>query len=457
MPFDNKHKFNSLGIKVLLAFVTGVVLSIALSILVIFWVSVFHKNTLATLDVSDVAEKIGQTLQFNPEGNPVGLSIGHGELDWVFTSMQQDVAYRVLNSAGQTVISSVPVENVWQSENLTQPPEQGHNLAEVNGISYHNVTAAVINNGRTWYLQITVSERFYAFVHHAFSVPFMMIGIVLFSVVLLFIFGACTWITLRYTLKPLRELSDSATAISPRTLKERLSTEGIPTEISPLVDSFNHALDRLENGYRIQQEFMATAAHELKTPLALIRAQIELKEPSEDRDVLLNDVAHMTRHVQQLLMLAEVSEEQNYILAECHIVTVVEEVCSFLQPMAKQAEVKLAVTQSVDSSWEADRSALFVLLKNLLENAIQHAPKHTEVLIHMDTAEITIRDFGLGATGEQLKHIFERFWRGPHRRDHGAGLGLTICKEIAQAHGWELKAERAEPGLAFILNRYSAK
>ena len=98
----------------------------------------------------------------------------------------------------------------------------------------------------------------------------------------------------------------------------------MPTEISPLVDSFNRVLERLERGYRLQQEFLANAAHELKTPLALIRAQIELPVEIEDRESLLSDVEHMTRQVQQLLLLAEASERQNYNFAPVDVQDVVE-------------------------------------------------------------------------------------------------------------------------------------
>lgn len=459
MRFAKTKWFNSLSVKVLLAFVVGVIFSIVLIISVILWLSFYQQSFLATLDISNVASKIGKTLQFNNNGKPTGLAIGDGEVDWVFTSMQQDVAYRVLDNNGVTILASTAPESLWEATQHNQKPITGHFLSEKNGISYHNVIAPVQNNNKIWHLQITVSERFYAFVHKAFSLPFMMIGIVLFSLVLLFIFGICTWVTLSYTLKPLRILSESATEISPRTLGTRLSTKGIPSEITPLVASFNRALNRLESGYNIQQEFMATAAHELKTPLALIRAQIELKEQSEERDTLLNDVAHMTRHVQQLLLLAEVSEEKNYKLANINVGDLVDEVVVYLQPMANKKNVQIKATHVANTQctqWQADSSALFVLLKNLLENAIQHSPNGSNVHIEIQALKITVRDWGHGANDEQLEHMFERFWRGAHRRDHGAGLGLAICKEIAEAHKWIILINKAEPGLCFEVTNLNA-
>jgi signal transduction histidine kinase len=115
--------------------------------------------------------------------------------------------------------------------------------------------------------------------------------------------------------------------------------------------------------------------------------------------------------------------------------------------------VRLAVSTTVDdATWTADRSALFTLLKNLLENAIQHAPAKTVIDVDIQNHAVSVRDRGPGVDAKQLPLLFERFWRAAHRRDHGAGLGLAICQEIALAHGWHLTVQRAEPGLRFLLS-----
>jgi len=231
----------------------------------------------------------------------------------------------------------------------------------------------------------------------------------------------------------------------------------VPTEIAPLVESFNRVLDRLEQGYRTQQAFLASAAHELKTPLALIRAQIELMEGGEDRRALLNDVQHMTRQVQQLLQLAETSERYNYHFTEVDVAEVAREAVAYLQRMADSGAVSLqAPGHSVSVPWLADRSALFTLLKNLLENAIQHAPPGTSVRVAVGANALTVRDQGPGVSEVDRARMFTRFWRSAARRDHGAGLGLAICQEIAQAHGWTLSVHPAEPGLMLQVRRADA-
>jgi len=321
-------------------------------------------------------------------------------------------------------------------------------------VTMHGATEAVEHEGRTWYLQFAASTRFLHLMHRAFALPFTGLGITLFSLVLLFIFGACVYVTLRYAFKPLRDISNAAAGISPRSLHARLMSDAAPNEIAPLVNSFNKVLERLEHGYRVQQEFLATAAHELKTPLALIRAQIELMDQNNERKSLLNDVEHMTRQVHQLLHLAEASEMQSYRFATVNMHEVASEAVSYLQRMADTAGVKLVTTGTPsEPHWLADRGALFTLLKNLLENAIQHAPRGSDIHIEVSAHTLTLRDSGPGVDEEQLGHLFVRFWRGAHRRDHGAGLGLAICQEIATAHGWTLSVQRAEPGLRFQLAR----
>lgn len=359
----------------------------------------------------------------------------------------------MLDAAGNVALVSKVGETFW-------PPGSEHRLErdgfvfKRNGMTIYGATEPFEHQGRHWYLQFATSERVMKLVQHSFALPYMGIGIGIFSAMLIVAFGLCAYIALRYALKPLHDISKAAAAISPRSLHARLQTETMPAEISPLVASFNQVLERLQRGYRLQQEFLANAAHELKTPLALIRAQIELPvDDTSTRDSLLSDVDYMTRQVQQLLLLAEASEANNYKFALVAVQDQVQEVVTYLQRMADTADVRLEVAAAADDAvWNADRGALFTLLKNLLENAIQHAPAKTAVSVEIQSDTVIVRDCGPGVDAAQLPLLFERFWRGAYRRDHGAGLGLAICQEIAFAHGWRLMAERAEPGLRFQLS-----
>lgn len=451
MPSVKTIRLSSLGLKVLAAYVVGALLSIALAVAAAVWV--VEHDALADLEVRERVENLASKIQFDTSGKPVGLYAGEDDLDWLYESLPHETAYRVLDTAGNVVLVSKAGAAFWPPGDDGPRLKRDGFVFEHDGLTLHGATEPFEHQGRQWYLQLATSERLMKLVQHKFALPYMGIGIGIFSAVLIIGFGLCAYVTLRYALKPLRGISEAAAAISPRSLHARLQTETMPAEISPLVGSFNRVLERLESGYRLQQEFLANAAHELKTPLALIRAQIELPvDDTSTRDALLSDVDYMTRQVQQLLLLAEASEANNYTFAQVAVPDLVEEVVAYLQRMADTAGVRLTVSASTGGvSWQADRGALFTLLKNLLENAIQHAPAGTAVTVAIRSDAVTVRDCGPGVAAEQLPLLFERFWRGAHRRDHGAGLGLAICQEIALAHEWHLSAERAEPGLQFRL------
>jgi signal transduction histidine kinase len=443
---------NSLSVKVLLAYVAGVALSIGL-LLVASHLITTKSDILPSAAVAERTQELADGLRFDSAGRPVGFLDSEDSRRWTYDSLRRETAYRVLDAAGAIVlVSASGPGTAWPSTPATGRLQSGRFTFDLAGVPMYAGTAAVEHGGKLWFVQFAASKRIIELFQTVFALPFMGAGIVLFSLVMLFVFGACALITLRYTLRPLRKVSESAAAISPRALHARLQVEAVPAEIAPLVDSFNRVLERLEQGYRVQQGFLATAAHELKTPLALIRAQTELTEEGRDRDFLLSDIEHMTRQVQQLLLLAEASEEQNYIFAPVDPRDVGAEAVGYLRRMAEAANVHLTLRgDGPVAPWQADRATLFTLLKNLLENAIQHAPEGTEVCVTIGANALTVRDGGPGVEPEHVARMFERFWRGAHRRDHGAGLGLAICQEIARAHGWTLAAQRMEPGLLFRL------
>jgi two-component system sensor histidine kinase QseC len=450
MPFVKRPWTNSLSAKVFVAYIAGVVLSVLVLWMTIEGLLTFRSPIFVEEDIGEHAEDLVDNLVFDASGVPVGFDERVTKVAWIFETMKDEVAYRVMDESGQVVLQSAAGAAFWPSAGREpQRPREGRFGFTRGDKQFRGDTEAIEHDGRRWFLQMAASVRMAELLRLEFALPFMGIGIMLFSSVLLFVFGVCTYVMLRQVRKPLQAVSASAAAISPRSLHARLSSEHVPTEIAPLVESFNRVLERVEQGYRVQQEFLATAAHELKTPLALIRAQVELLDPACDRESLLKDVEHMARQVQQLLMLAEASEAHNYEFAPTDVAAVAREAASYLQRMAQAAGVTVEVSGAV--TWMADRGALFTLLKNLLENALQHAPAGSVVSVEVAADALSVRDRGPGVAADQLDKLFVRFWRSAHRRDHGAGLGLSICQEIARAHRWRLHAQPAEPGLQLVL------
>lgn len=450
MQFVKLRWLNSFSRQLMAASAGGVLLLAGLLVAVLFAFLLFEGVLFSEISVSEYAETIGEQLRFDAAGRPVAVDLA--QMPWLYESLGKEVTFRVLDEAGAVLLASEP-----GAPPLTAPGEPlvlgDHNFAFSRyGIAMHGATEPVDREGRTFLVQFAMSERLAEMLRHYIGEPLFSRTFLFFCLAALLAYFLVMRSTLRVILKPLNQASAIAAGISPRHLGARLEVAGVPSELQPLVENFNAALDRLEHNYRLQQDFLAAAAHELKTPLALIRAQIELGIDEASRRDLLQDVTQMGRQVQQLLHLAEASEPRNYAFAAVDAASLACEVAAYLERLAQQQGVSLQV--EVEPGWRlerADRGALFTLLKNLLENAIQHSRPGGLVRLRADAQGIAVEDEGEGVPPEDLPRLFTRFWRGPHRRDLGAGLGLSISREIAAMHGWELQARRGEPGMIFEL------
>ncbi len=404
--------------------------------------------------LSAQAHRMANDVRFDAQGRPAALKHREG-IEWIYASLSQDIKYCVVDGAGRVLLSSPLLDRGLAPPGQDFDPERGPFALQFDGLHFVVMTVPVPAppgaSPAAYHFQVAYSERASHLARLAIIRPMgqavlvaVLISVVLLSVVLV--------VTTRRALVPLREASQAAARIEPRNLGARLSVQRMPAEMRPLVEAFNLALERLERGFRAQQEFLAAAAHELKTPLALVRGQIELGD-LDNRDTLLKDIDFMVRQVQQLLHLAEVSEPQNYSFEPLDAGAVASDVLGQLGRLADGRRVCLDLRmQPGAAAVQADSGALFVLLKNLVENAILHSPPDAVVAITVGAVDLRVRDEGAGIAPEHLPKLFTRFWRGPGRRDSGAGLGLAICAEIAVAHGWRLTARNAEPGAEFVLD-----
>lgn len=259
--------------------------------------------------------------------------------------------------------------------------------------------------------------------------------------------------TLHIGLRPLRRLSHLAGDIAPATIEARLPAEAAPREIAPLVEAFNAALDRLEIGLRAQRDFSANAAHELRTPIATLRAQVEsLLEPSE-RQAASEEFERLGRLIAQLLSLAEAEGGAGGVSARFDLVALSRDVTGDMAGFILSSGRGVGFDSTVETFTVDGQAGLVeTALRNLLENAVRHTPPGAEILVSVDAEGVVrVSDDGPGVSTTIRDRVFERFSRGDPRGS-GAGLGLSIVRQIMERHGGVARLAPADRGACFELD-----
>ncbi len=268
-----------------------------------------------------------------------------------------------------------------------------------------------------------------------FGIPFLFILMLVIAMSIKLIMSPIT-----KTLKQTREISFANPDV-------RLDDSTLPQEIKPLARAVNDALDRLEKGITAQKDFIASAAHELRTPLAILRSHVDLLEEKDVAARMRDDVDSMARMVSQLLDTARLESPERLEMHEIDLADVVKTVSQDLWPlMVKEAhafdvkgiETPVLIYGHFDSVCRA--------LRNLLENTLKYTPKGSPVTVALRDYRIEVRDHGGGIDDQEKERIFEKFSRRDGQRSSGAGLGLFIVKRIMELHGGTVTVANAEGG-----------
>ena len=258
----------------------------------------------------------------------------------------------------------------------------------------------------------------------------------------------------RRALRPLREASETAESIAPERPGVRLPTKELPQEVRPLVHAVNQGLDRLEEGFRIQRDFTADAAHELRTPLAVLRSRIDLLENEKTREALRHDVDGMAHIISQLLDIAELDTLAVQPDEKADLQSVAAGIAEFVAPLALAQGKDIALSGATEPVWvRGNPEMLGRAIRNLAENAINHTASGTTVeFVVEDDGTINVLDRGPGIGEDERKLIFRRFWRRDRRKQGSTGLGLSIVQRIAELHSASITVENRKPnGACFSL------
>jgi len=261
------------------------------------------------------------------------------------------------------------------------------------------------------------------------------------------------WITQK-ALSPVNRLRQMVKNIQVDTLSQRVPLDGPPDQVKDLAEAFNHALERLEKAFEMQGRFVADASHEMRTPLATMRTNLEvlqldpkatLSDYKEMSVTLTRTLDRLERLSNDLLLLARGELEVHKV--PVNIEALLTEVVQNLMPFAKENHVIINMKVQEGAVVLADERLLGIAFGNLIDNGIRYNRSGGSVEITVFGVDngltVQIQDTGEGIPSEELPRIFDRFYRVEKSRTRyrgGAGLGLAICEHIIKLHGGHIKA-----------------
>lgn len=267
------------------------------------------------------------------------------------------------------------------------------------------------------------------------------------------------WLAGRAT-RPLQTIIDTTQRLNPQSLTERLPIRGTGDELDRVSTTINGFLDRLADHLTRQREFVANAAHELRSPLTALRTSVEValqrERSAHEYQELLADLAEETEGlstlINQLLLLAEGDTNR---LRPGAAVTSFDELTrravDMFQGVAEQRGVSLTITASIPAGVRGDAAHLRQVIQNLLDNAVKFTPPGGRIEVELsdqppNCVRFRVRDTGIGIAASDLPHIFDRFFQVDRARardgePRGSGLGLSICRSVVAAYGGKVDVQ----------------
>ena len=288
------------------------------------------------------------------------------------------------------------------------------------------------------------------------------------SLIALLIIGTIgSFIVSNHVSRPVDLFSEQIASINVNSLEKRLIPSGKGHEIDRMASEINKTLDRLEQAFRSQEQFVLDAAHELRTPLSTLHAQVEILQAKQNKgegvpEAILSaqgkNLVRMEAIVEDLLLLAKGKQQ---FPEECvDLSQLIGEICMDLQWLAEKHEVKLMYEAEEIQVIQANPMMIDRLIRNLIVNAIQYNKPKGVVKINLkpkpEALFLSIQDSGIGIAQEDLPHIFDRFYRVDPSRSRlsgGTGLGLAIVQHIAELYKAEITVEsEVAKGSCFIVS-----
>ncbi|MDR6602510.1 two-component system OmpR family sensor kinase [Achromobacter deleyi] len=265
------------------------------------------------------------------------------------------------------------------------------------------------------------------------------------------------WCVVSWSLRPVKRARAQVAARQPEDLSP-VNVQGLPDEIQPLIQELNLLLERMRGAFAQQKQFVGDAAHELRSPLAALRLQLQALQRAGDADSrqlaeqrLAAGIDRATRLVEQLLSMARhESAVAPSPAGPVDLADVLRQALSETLPQANAKSISIELEGAAQAPLQGHRDALVLLARNLLDNAVKHTPEGKHIRLRLeqtaDKTQFVIDDEGPGIAPAERERVFDRFYRAEGNTQHGSGLGLSIARAIAERHGARILLEDAPGG-----------
>ncbi|HMK01450.1 MAG TPA: ATP-binding protein [Reyranella sp.] len=444
------RRFRSIISRVVALHVIAIGVTSILMPLALYWLLNQAANSLHRDALRSQAATIASFLRPQPDGS-VTLDIPP-EIQPLYSGGYGLYAYAVLDPAGRVLFSSRSDGSALFSLDESSRGDWIERQRTTGSVLF-GVSVARPVGQRMYWIQVAqdLSHRD-VIIDDVVTTFFPRVGWITFPILLVLLL--IDILIFRRALEPVREASTTAAAIGPARTDVRLPEQAMPAEIVPLVHAVNQAFDRLEAGFRAQRDFTADMAHELRTPLAIMRARVDSLEPGPVRDALRTDLVNMTRTVSQVLDIAEL---ESFVVgdAKADLHAVCAEAVGFMAPLAVDMSKTISLTGAEGPVWvRGHAEALFRAVRNLVDNAIRHTPGGGSIEVHVSAdGVVRVIDDGPGVPEAERDSIFRRFWRRDRTQAESRGLGLAIVARVAETHDGSVTVDNLPGGGAVFTLR----
>jgi len=290
---------------------------------------------------------------------------------------------------------------------------------------------------------------------------------------LILISSISAYITAGNTLSPIKSLIETTNSIAAKNLSQRLPEVNTGDEIEELSRTFNNLLERLEKSFRAQEHFVANASHQLNTPLAIIKGELDVLESKERgpdeilkfQKSLREELERLIELVKNMLLISRVeSGQDSFVMRPVRLDELVIGISSRLGAKAREKKITLRfnLSESDDHTQMTilgEKQLLDSLFENLLDNAIKYSPEESLISINIRArdqhTEVSFQDEGPGISKTDIQNILtQRFQRGPKVSMTGTGIGLSIAQQIATHHNGKITYQRLYPRGSLFMVRF---